>query len=57
MSHIAEAAPFVHSKAKRTSLNLLVFPFSSVYLAVETVQPFTFQNAIIADITLPPMGN
>lgn len=41
----------------KTNSNILVFHISSVSLAVETVQPFTFQNAIIADITLPPMGN
>lgn len=45
-------------KAKqKTGPNILVSHISSVSLAVETVQPLAFQNAIIADITLPPMGN
>lgn len=44
-------------QVKKVYANALVFHIGSVSLAVETVQPLAFQKAIIADITLPPMGN
>lgn len=47
----------MHSQVKKVYVNTLVSHIGSVSLAVETVQPLAFQNAIIADITLPPMGN
>lgn len=45
-----------NKKKQKTGPNILVSHISSVSLAVETVQPLAFQNAIIADITLPPIG-
>jgi len=50
--------PILGLKTKqKTGPTILVSHISSVSLAVETLQPLAFQNAIIADITLAPMGN